>query len=60
MMNAREFERIMKRNGYSRMAQRGKGSHVVYRNGNGRTLSIGDNYNKMVIKRLIKEYALEI
>ena len=59
-MNAREFNHLMKKNGYSRVARRGKGSHIVYQNGNGRTLTINDSYNMMIIKRLIKEYALEV
>lgn len=53
-----DFERIMKKNGYTRVVGRGKGSHTVYSNGT-RTISIGHHYNKMVIKRLIKEYDLE-
>lgn len=53
----RSFHRLMKRNGYTRQTGRGKGSHVIYKNGS-RTISIGDKYNRMVIQRLIKEYDL--
>ena len=57
-MSEIEFKALMKRNGFVVQPGRGKGSHTVYKKGN-RTLSIGHHYNKMVIKRLIKEYGLE-
>lgn len=55
----RDVNEIMKKNGYKLDPNRGKGSHMIYRKGN-RTISIGDHYNKMVIKRLIKEYELVV
>jgi len=55
--NEKDFKKMMKANGYSQVVGRGKGSHTIYRNGN-RTLSISNSYNKMIIKRLIKEYGL--
>ena len=58
--DARSFGKLMKRNGYARLSQRGKGSHVIYQNAAGRTISIGNSYNRMVIERLIKEYSLSV
>ena len=55
----RDVHKILKNNGYSLDPTRGKGSHMIYRRG-ARTISIGDHYNKMVIKRLIKEYDLVV
>lgn len=54
-----EFRRVLKNNGYTPVSGRGKGSHTIYKNGN-RTISVGNNYNKMVIRRLIKEYELQV
>ena len=59
MYNERSFHRLMKENGFTFQANRGKGSHKVYTRGS-ETISIGDNYNKMVIRRLIKEYGLKV
>lgn len=53
----RDFNKLMKLNGYVKQVGRGKGSHTVFKKGN-RTISIGDHYNRMVIQRLIKEYGL--
>lgn len=53
----RDFEQMMKHNGYTVVRGRGRGSHTVYSNGT-RSLSIPLTYNKMIIKRLIKEYGL--
>ena len=55
--NEKDFKKMMKANGYTAVVGRGKGSHTIYRNGS-RTLSISNSYNKMIIKRLIKEYGL--
>ena len=54
-----EFKRIMKNNGFVLQPKRGKGSHMVYKRDN-RILTITNSYNKMVIKRLIKEYNLKV
>ena len=57
--NKRDIERILKKNGYVLHHQ--KGSHLIYRNENGRHLTIGIcKYNKMVFQRLIKEYDLKV
>lgn len=53
----RDFAKLMKLNGYTRQVGRGKGSHVIYKKGSN-TISIGDHYNQMVIRRLIKEHDL--
>lgn len=52
--NEKGFAKLMKTNGYILDRNRGKGSHRIYVKGSN-TISIGDHYNKMVIKRLIKE-----
>ena len=48
----REFEPILKANGYRKI--RSNGSHFIYSNGNN-TISVNKNINRMVRKRLIKE-----
>ena len=55
----RDFEKIMKNNGYILDRNRGKGSHIAYTRGS-RTITIGRSYNKAVIQRLIKENNLAI
>lgn len=57
-MPKKEFERLMRINGYVLQRGRGKGSHSIYKNDKGRTLAIGKTYNLMVVKKLIKEYNL--
>lgn len=56
-MEKREFEKLVKGNGYERT--RVRGSHQMYQNKEGRTLVIPIRLNKMVMQRLIKEYGLE-
>ena len=51
----REFEHLLNENGYE--LSRCKGSHFVYKKGNV-TISVPKNLNKMVGRRLIKEYNL--
>ena len=53
----RDFNKLMKVNGFVKQTGRGKGSHIIYKKDN-QTISIGDSFNKMVIRRLIKEYNL--
>lgn len=51
---------VLKMNGYTLDKHRGKGSHTVYTNGV-RCISLGTcNYNRMIFKRLIKEYNLVV
>ena len=37
---------------------RTKGSHCIYKNDNGRTISLNLRINKMIAQRLIKQYDL--
>lgn len=54
--NKREVERILLNNGWT--LQRQRGSHKTYEKG-GQHLTVGGvKYNKMVVRRLIKEYGL--
>lgn len=54
----REFIKILNNNGYVR--DRVSGSHIIYINGSN-TISITHNHiNKMIVRRLIKEYNLEV
>ena len=48
----REFEPILKANGYRKI--RSNGSHFIYSNGTNQ-ITVNKNLNKMVRKRLIKE-----
>ena len=55
----REIQRILRKNGYE--VSRKSGSHWIYKNENGRHLSIKiENCNKMIFQRLIKEYDLVV
>jgi len=56
MKEWRIFEKVLKENGYKLI--RTRGSHCIYSNGN-RTLTINRDVNRMVAKRLIKEYELD-
>ena len=55
--NDREFIMILNNNGYRHI--RSRGSHAVYSNGV-RTLTINKGINRMVVRRLVKEYDLEM
>lgn len=58
-MNLRkDFVRIAQKNGYHLV--RTKGSHMIFQNESGRTMAVNIHLNKMVAKRLIKEYDLKI
>ena len=50
--NLREFEPILKANGYREI--RSKGSHFIYGNGKNQ-ITVNKDLNKMVRRRLIKE-----
>lgn len=51
----KEFEKLLVNNGFS--LQRVKGSHFIYKKGTD-LISIPKNLNKMISRRLIKEYHL--
>ena len=55
----RSVDRLMKLNGFYLVPGRGKGSHMIYKNGS-RTVSFGKSFNRMVVQRLIKENNLVI
>ena len=54
----REFEKILKFNGYK--FNRQKGDHLIYVNDNGRHISVKYPLNPCISRRLIKEYNLII
>lgn len=51
----KDFEKLLINNGFS--LQRVKGSHFIYKNG-ADLVSVPKNLNKMISRRLIKEYRL--
>ena len=51
----KDFEKLLINNGFS--LQRVKGSHFIYKNGTD-LISVPKNLNKMISRRLIKEYRL--
>lgn len=53
-----EFEKILKKNGF--LYDRGKGSHSIFKNGDGRHISVPKSMNAVIIERLIKENNLII
>ena len=52
----KDFIRQIKANGYEHI--RTNGSHMIFRNEAGRILPVNLKLNKMVVRRLIKEYEL--
>lgn len=57
---AREFETMLRKNGFE--YARCNGDHKIFKR-NGRVITInvrGNGLNRMVARRLIKEYALEV
>ena len=54
----REFESILTKNNF--YYKRSNGSHFVYQNDKGRIITVNKDLNKMVRRRLIKEYNLEV
>lgn len=57
-MKTREFIQILNHNGYIKVSS--TGSHMKYRKGNRTLMITSKDLNKMIAKRLIKEYGLEI
>lgn len=55
--NKREFTNILSNNGYKYV--RCKGSHFIYQKAT-ETIAVPKNLNKMISRRLIKEYNLSI
>lgn len=56
--SARDFKRVLKKNGYKKIRQ--TGSHEIYKKDN-RTISVpGIKLNRMIARRLIKENNLEV
>lgn len=53
----REIDPILRRNGYKHI--RSNGSHYIYVDNKGNTISVNKDLNKMVKARLIKEYHLK-
>ena len=54
-----EFKRILENNGY-RFLRHAKGDHCIYSNGE-RTITIKRSHvNKMIARRLIREYNLKV
>ena len=54
-----EFKRILENNGY-RFLRHAKGDHCIYSNGE-RTITIKRTHvNKMIARRLIREYDLKV
>ena len=51
----RDFERLLKSNGF--MLARTSGDHFIYKRG-GETAVINTRPNRMICRRLIKEYSL--
>lgn len=52
----RDFVKLVKSNGYEHV--RTNGSHMIFRNNEGRIIPVNIRLNKMVAKRLIEEYKL--
>lgn len=55
--NKREFERLLRRNGYR--LDRVNGSHYIYSNGE-KSIAVKQKMNKMIARRLIKENDLKL
>lgn len=53
----RDFMKKLRNNGYS--VSRTRGSHMVWKNANGNTITTNRDINKMVARRLIKENNLK-
>jgi len=54
----RDFKKILKKNGYKPV--RWHGSHQIFENSKGKTISINNTPNGCLVKRLIKENCLVI
>lgn len=55
-IDVRRFRRKLRANGYTLHHMRG--SHQIFRNGNGETIVINNKLNAMVAKRLEREFNL--
>ncbi len=55
--NGREFIKILNNNGFRHI--RTTGSHSIYKKGS-QTMAVNKNIKQVVIRRLIKEYELEV
>lgn len=55
--HSRKFIRLLRENGYKLIRQ--NGSHSIYKNDNGNTITININLNAMVARRLIRENNLK-
>lgn len=53
-----EMKTILKDNGYKE--ERRNGSHFIFKNADGNTISVNKDLNKMVRQRLIKENRLKV
>ena len=56
-IDVRKFQRKLRVNGYTLHHMRG--SHQIYRNGNGETIVINNKLNAMVARRLEREFNLK-
>ena len=54
----KEFLRILKKNGYT--YDRHNGDHYIYVNSNGRHISVPQKPACVILRRLVKEYKLDI
>ena len=52
----REFARMLEKNGYTFI--RNSAGHKIYKNKEGREITIKENLNPMIARRLIKENSL--
>ena len=55
--NKREFHRILLNNGFELVRQRG--SHYIFKRGN-QSITMNRDINYMVVRRLVKEYNLNL
>lgn len=61
VMNRREFERILRKNGWIRVNKKAKSSHIFYKHpDNAKLCMIGRNANRMIYERLVGEYDLNL
>ena len=56
--NHRDFIKLVENNGYYFL--RANGGHLIYRNADGKTITIPSSANPMICRRLIKENNLKI
>ena len=54
--NKRSFDKLLRVNGFR--LDHTTGSHFIYKDNNGRTVSMNKDLNRMVAQRLIKENTL--